>query len=158
MPAKLAPKIVATAIDLHAQGWSQRRVAQHLGVHERTLSRHLCRRNREAFDRMAEDVVAEKGRQIACLDQIASELYRAWEKSKENACTVKTTTVGERVRQEVTIKTQNGNPVFLSEIRKTLEQIRNILFEAGASKAQRRATEERVKSARRVLKLYAAGG
>jgi hypothetical protein len=105
---------------------------------------------------MTDQVVAEKGRQIRLLDLLADELYQAWEKSKENARTVKTTTVGERVKREVTIRMQNGNPVFLSEIRKTLEQIRNILFEAGASKAQRRATEERVKSVRKVLKLYAA--
>jgi hypothetical protein len=38
MPGKLAPEIVAKAIELHAQRSSQRRIAEHLGVHERTLS------------------------------------------------------------------------------------------------------------------------
>ena len=62
------------------------------------------------------------------------------------------------VFNRVTISTQNGNPAFLSEIRKTLEQIRNILSEAGASNAQSKAAAERIKSARAVLRLYAVGG
>lgn len=106
---------------LMARNQSETKMAELLGVSRNTIRRdkaEIIAGFRERCARDIDDIIAE---QVQKLDQVESELWQAWEKSKEEIS--KTTTRTKEGEEEVSEQKYQGigDPRFISELRQVYE-------------------------------------
>ena len=158
MPAKLPDSIIEQALELQALCWSQKAIAQHLGVNYITLHRRLQAFHKATQARLQKKKAAEVGKQFLQLERIAHEALRAYERSQQPAKTLKQikspvapaprkkARKGEpeqppepafEERTEITLKDQAGDPSYLNTALAALADQRKLLGldhkEAGAT-------------------------
>lgn len=148
---KLTADKVAKIVELQSVGRTYAQIDAALDIHINTVWRCLSAHNRRVLERLSRRGESEKARQVEILMRIVSEAMSAWDRSKADAVTVKTTTgaaeaendtAGEKTevpaaRKETTRKGQAGAPAFLAEARSAMADVRKILGldEADASEA-----------------------
>ena len=81
----------------------------------------------EYRERHYEDVDKVKAEQISQLAHMADESYQAWERSKEASKLVRQKDNHNGVETTKEAREQDGDPRYLSETRKALEDIRKIV-------------------------------
>lgn len=125
------PEKIKEAIRLQTQGYTQVEIAEQLGISERTVRRHLTSHNRRLMLKLTSRAEAERARQVTVLAQITSKALRGFERSAEDAVTIKVTSEGadegSQEKTETTTKGQAGAPAFLAEARGAMADVRKIL-------------------------------
>jgi hypothetical protein len=109
--------------DLYLQGWLQVDIAQELGINQSTVSRDLKALHKEWLHSALLDYDEAKAQELAKIDRLEREYWRAWERSCEDA---------ETIRQEgppagpeklvTTAKGQAGDPRFLTGVQWCIEK------------------------------------
>lgn len=121
------------------QGWTEQRIADHLGKNQSTISRWLGRMEAAAFKRLAETVDRTKARQVHQLEHIQDEAMQAFERTKGARLThqkkAKSPTDGDGkvtgdpvvFEEKQTLVEQAGDPRHLEQARGAMSDIRKIL-------------------------------
>lgn len=112
--------------DLYLQGWIQADIAAETGLSQPTISRDLKAIQKEWLTSTLVDFNEAKAREIAKVDRLEREYWRAWERSCEDAetTTQKAVDTDGKTRQEAikTAKGQAGDPRFLSGVQWCIEK------------------------------------
>jgi hypothetical protein len=95
--------------ELYLQGWIQADIAKELGVVQSTISRDLASLHKEWLQAAIVDFDTAKAQEVAKIDHLERIYYRAWERSCEDA---------ETVRQEGDPKDEKGQPDKVVHTRK----------------------------------------
>jgi len=114
--------------ELYLRGWLQVDIAEKLGVDRSTVSRDLKALHREWLASALADFSEAKAQELAKIDDLEREYWRAWERSCEDAETVRkegTTKILDKIVK--TAKGQAGDPRFLSGVQWCLERRCKIL-------------------------------
>jgi hypothetical protein len=105
---------------LYLKGWLQNDIAAEVGLSQGTISLDLKVLHKAWLQSSLVDIATAKGREIAKIDALEREYYRAWERSQKDAEieTQKATVAGKATRKEGTKVTrgQVGNPKFLQGV------------------------------------------
>lgn len=120
------------AVELSVQGSTQRQIAEELGVSQAAVSKMLSRLE----ERFARDVVAtldrHRAKQTMRLEHQYSESMRAWTESKQDSTVRRqrkaqdaTGRAGPAVA-ELIVENQHGDPRYLEQARKALNDIRKV--------------------------------
>jgi predicted XRE-type DNA-binding protein len=118
--------------DLYFQGWLQAEIAEEVGVHQSTVSRDLKALQAEWLQSALVDFNKAKARELARIDRLEREYWRAWLRSVED----KEVEVQEKVeagdkqgRLKVSLRRegQAGDPRFLAGVQWCIEQRCQIL-------------------------------
>jgi predicted transcriptional regulator len=120
------------ALQLSIQGWTQRQIADELGVSQPAVSKILSRLE----ERYAREVVASldrhRAKQTLRLEHQYSESMRAWQESKEDS-TIRRQRKGQGAAgqaassvAELVVENQHGDPRYLEQARKALNDIRKV--------------------------------
>ena len=109
------------------EGLSQRAMAERLGVSLQTIYNDLCAIREEWRTRATDNIEKKKAKELAVVDQIEFEAWRAWLRSI--GTTTKTTTItrGKDKSVSTTTETLAGDPRFLDQVHKCIEQRRRIM-------------------------------
>lgn len=117
--------------DLYLQGWIQADIAEVVGVSQATISRDLKTLHDEWQQRALANFDEVKAEQLAKVDRLEREYWRAWERSCEDAETETQKTVeygqGERVESQMQRKGQAGDPRFLVGVQWCIERRAKLL-------------------------------
>jgi predicted transcriptional regulator len=125
---KLTPEQLSEAIDLQRRCMTHEAIAEKLGVHRHTVRRHLEKHNNALLKRLESTRLAEKTRQLKRLEWVVEQAAHGWQRSLEDAETIKTTDDASGAdKTERTVKGQSGNPAMLAQLRETLADIRDLL-------------------------------
>jgi predicted transcriptional regulator len=143
--AKVPPKEVSDerkriAWRLRQQGWTQQRIADHIGVTQQAVDVMLSVIEKQLAVEFKEQAAQIKARQTAMLEDMTDETLQQWRRSYEDAVTevtVKGKTTGgkgeggadgDKSRAQVTrtVVGQSGNPSLIAQARGTLSDIRSI--------------------------------
>ncbi len=121
---------------LYVQGASQAEIQQQTGLSLEALRGVI----REILKRWCESNLIEfdtaRARELAKIDHLEREAWRAWERSCSDAEVTKTSTDGEKRRAERTVKQQVGDPSFLGRVAWCIEKRCKLLgLDAAAEKA-----------------------
>lgn len=119
-------------LELATLGWSQHRIAEHLGASQAAVSKILKRIELRLLRELSETVERQKARQTIRLERLFSEAMGAWERSKADS-----TRRRQRKTQsgaggtgatvaEIVTENQHGDPRYLDEARKALADHRKI--------------------------------
>jgi len=114
--------------ELYLRGWLQADIAQVLKLNQSTISRDLKALHREWLASALADFSKAKAQELAKIDDLEREYWRAWERSCEDAETVRkegTTKVLDKIVK--TAKGQAGDPRFLSGVQWCIERRCKIL-------------------------------
>jgi DNA-binding transcriptional LysR family regulator len=122
---------------LRQEGRTEAAIAERLGVSQPAVSKMLRRVEDRVLKDLTKEVGRTKARQTAQLEWAASQAARAWERSLEDAVSVKESVApigpkdaqSERevgVETERTTRGQSGNPALLAQFREALADIRKI--------------------------------
>jgi DNA-binding CsgD family transcriptional regulator len=120
------------ALELSIQGSTQRQIAEELGVSQPAVSKILSRLE----DRYAREVVAgldrHRAKQTLRLEHHYSESMRAWQDSKQDS-TIRRQRKGPGAAgqggtsiAELIVENQHGDPRYLEQARKALNDIRKV--------------------------------
>jgi hypothetical protein len=157
MPARLPPEIRGKVIDLQLRKRTQYQIAEELGISRESVQRILSRYNKRLYERLITEHAAIRGQQVRQLEHMADEAMQAWERSKLDAETLKSTTdeAGRVTRTERTVKSQCGDVSFLSEVRAILAEVRKVLMMDDANDDGRiSGTSDRVQEALRRIETF----
>ena len=109
--------------DLYLQGWIQADIAEEVGIDQSTVSRDISFLQDEWQKSSLVDIDAKKAEELAKVDRLEREYWRAWDESCKDAETIRQEgtkpAVGEKVKADKIIKTakgQAGDPRFLTGI------------------------------------------
>ena len=115
--------------DLYLQGATQTAIAEEVKVDQSTVSRDLAALQSEWLESALIDVNEAKANALAKVDRLEREYWDAWERSCEDAETVrmegKATKEGEEGAPERVVKTskgQAGDPRFLAGVQWCIER------------------------------------
>ncbi len=135
---------------LYIRGHSLQEIVQALGIEERIVARELVAIRKEWVDASGCERTEAKARELAKLDLIESEAWRAWERSQKDSLRVKTTEkqnsvfdketaaetkVDKMVAKETVSQTQVGDPKFLATAQRAIDRRSAILGVAAARKS-----------------------
>ncbi len=114
------------AWELRQQMWTQKRIADELGICHQAVSK-ILKRIDERFLAKADELIAEqKAAQTEQLRYIADEALQAWERSKRNAETVTTKETDNGTEVTTRVQGQYGDPRLLDQARGALADIRTL--------------------------------
>lgn len=117
--------------DLYLQGWIQADIADELHLSQPTVSRDLAALHKQWIASALVDFDAAKGSELAKIDRLEREYWRAWERSCEDAETVtqKGVEAAGQQRKEATkvVKGQSGDPRFLAGVQWCIDRRCKIL-------------------------------
>jgi DNA-binding MarR family transcriptional regulator len=113
--------------DLYLRGYLQSDIAEQLGVNQSTVSRDLKALHQEWLVSAQIDFNQAKARELARIDRLEREYWRAWEKSKNEKESTVTEKVqddgrGNRAKARMHRERQFGNPRFLVGVQWCIEQ------------------------------------
>lgn len=114
--------------DLYLQGWLQVDIADELGISQQTVSNDLARLQSDWLASALVDFNEAKAAELAKVDRLEREYWRAWERSCEDA--EQTTQEGTPARVDKIKKTskgQAGDPRFLQGVQWCIERRCKIL-------------------------------
>lgn len=120
---RMTPELLAKALELQRQGWTQARIGKEIGLSRGKVNLHLGRFNARLLERMGRQAAARLGADIQRLEWVVEEASAAWLASKGPVVT--TWSSGDT--SGMTARSQAGNPMFLKEVREALASIRAIL-------------------------------
>lgn len=121
---------------LRVEGWTQQRIAEHLGMDQSTVSDSLKRIEQALAVEFKADALQIKARQTAVLEHVADEALQRWRESVGEV--EKVTTVTGRVKttengvfdlpDQVTrsVEYQSGNPALLEKAMSAMADVRKI--------------------------------
>ena len=121
------------AFNLRVRGWSQLKIAQHLGMTQQGVSKALKRGTKRFTQAYLENMKQVKEEQVTQLEHVANEAIDAWYESKKPRKSMRTKVKGakdSKRREGEKIETeefQYGDPRYLAEFRKAKADIREIL-------------------------------
>lgn len=129
MGAKFTPEQrqqhIATVESLYLSGQSQADIGKEIGVSQQQVSKYLRKLQAAWLARLGEGLESVKGRELARLDRLEREYWRAWERSQQDAETVKQKVNGKgetaKVQAEKSTKGQSGDPRYLQGIMGCIE-------------------------------------
>lgn len=133
IPKALSLERRKKAWDLRVKNYTYDEIAKELGISETAVAKILNKVTKKYFDDHLADVEKVKSEQIAQHEHIAKEAYRAWERSKEVAKTIRkenSTANGQALglgKQTVEARDQDGDPRYLAEYMKAKDHIRKII-------------------------------
>lgn len=126
--------------DLYLQGWIQADIADRVGLSQATVSRDLKALQQEWLDSALVNFDEAKAQELAKIDRLEREYWRAWLHSCEDAESESTKMVeaqgGKRLEASTQRKGQAGDPRFLNGVQWCIEQRCKIVGVYAASKAQ----------------------
>ena len=115
--------------DLYLQGWTQTAIANKIGIHQPAVSRDLKALQKAWLASALIDLNNAKAKELAKVDKLEREYWVAWERSYEDAETVKQrgspATAGAGIKPESiekTVKGQAGDPRFLAGVQWCIER------------------------------------
>lgn len=121
---------------LRLLGWTQDRIATHLGVAQPAICKALARTERRLAQQFAAEALEAKARQTAQLEALYESLMDEWERSCEAAEKVTVTTGRTQAAEGALIalpdvvttvrSTQTGNPALIARAMDALASIRAI--------------------------------
>lgn len=121
--------------DLYLQGWLQVDIAAELGIDQSTVSRDLKALQKDWLNSALRDFDELKAQELAKIDRLEREYWRAWERSCEDTETLRQEGKPEEVAKIVkTAKGQAGNPQFLQGVQWCIERRCKVLGVEAASK------------------------
>lgn len=128
----ITPEQLAEGLKYRRRGWTNDRIAAQIKVHPAALSRAFARHYRRAMKRLEARTAAIKADQYEQLQWLAEQASDGWERSQEDAITVKVSEVEDDEgkvypKTETTTKGQAGDSRFLSEFRAALADQRKVL-------------------------------
>lgn len=122
------------AWELSQQGWSEKRIAEELGVDRTTVSRYLTSLSRRALAQLEDEVAKAKAIQLRQLQHVIDEAFQAWRDSRKPEQTVSKKVVpatedGGENHTIITTKVrgQSGNPRHLRNAMTAMAEIRELL-------------------------------
>ena len=116
------------ASDLYLQGKLQAEIAEALGVDQSTVSRDLAALHRKWLDSALVDFSEAKAQELAKIDRLEREYWRAWERSCEDAETMTQKARAGRAKEATKVtKGQAGDPRFLAGVQWCIERRCKIL-------------------------------
>lgn len=108
---------------MYLRGMLQSEIAAELGLSQATISTDLKALQVEWLQSALLDFNEIKARELARIDKLEREYWTAWERSQEDAETVKQEAVEDGKKKATKIsKGQSGNPTFLAGIQWCIEQ------------------------------------
>lgn len=118
--------------DLYFSGWLQVDIGKELGLDQSTISRDLKWLHEDWLKRAADDVAKHKAKELARIDRLEREYWRAWERTLEEktvTSTEKTREVGGTDRDKASLRREQllGDARFLSGIQWCIQQRCKIL-------------------------------
>lgn len=156
VPAKRKPhaKQRAVVIDdrrnevaaLYAKGYYQAEIARMLGISKFTVNRDLLSIQKEWSETRQDDLQQAKQQELAKLTQVEREAWQAWERSQQDAVTVKRTEAAlevgdsksdiDTIKTDTTITGQVGDARFLEQVLRVSERRCKILGLDAPAKVQ----------------------
>jgi predicted transcriptional regulator len=122
----------AQVLELATLGWSQRRIAEEVGITQAAVSKLLARVELRQFREHAATIDRQKARQMQRLDYVFAEAIRGWTESQADATRRRQRKThsdgggdGATIAELVT-ENQHGDPRFLEEARKALADQRRL--------------------------------
>lgn len=113
---------IAKVESLYLSGYSQREIGQRVGVSRQQIGKYLRKLREIWLERSGESKDSVVARELARIDRLEREYWRAWERSQKDAETAKQRVVGEARLAELVKKGQAGDPRFLDGVRWCIEQ------------------------------------
>lgn len=109
------------------RGWSITRIGEEMGFHFTTINNWLNEIREAGQDRLKRESALQLIDQFDRLEAAIEQAWRGWERSQEDAVTVKESETVDGTFITKTAKGQSGDPRFLAEIRSLLQQQRELL-------------------------------
>ena len=106
---------------MYFAGRPQVEIAAHIGVKPPTLTYYLKQLNESWAQRFAEALNAHKARELARLDHVEREYWRAWERSQQDAETATQKQAKGDTEMSLTKRGSAGDPRFLEGILRCIE-------------------------------------
>jgi hypothetical protein len=133
MPVKKSKKVAVVqrrqqVAELYLQGWTQTKIAEHLGVSQPLVCQDLKRICADWRESSIRDFDMAREIELRRIDYVHTEAAEAWEKSKKPAQSAVVTGEGsadQKVRK--TMKNQHGDPRFLAVMLKCGADRRSLL-------------------------------
>lgn len=114
--------------ELYLEGWLQADIATEVGLSQSTVSNDLKALHSQWLESSLVDFNEAKAREIAKIDKLEREYYRAWQRSCENAeSTTQEGTPSAVSKVKKTSKGQAGDPRFLQGVQWCIERRCKIL-------------------------------
>lgn len=113
--------------ELYLHGWLQVDIAEEVGVNQSTISRDLKSLHKEWLQSALVDIDEAKAKELAEVDNLEREYWRAWERSQldkeiEIQETVTGGKEGSREREQTRLEGQAGDPRFLNGVEWCVER------------------------------------
>lgn len=108
--------------DMYLRGMLQSEIAAELGLSQATISTDLKALQGEWLQSALLDFNEIKARELARIDKLEREYWTAWERSLEDAETIREENGAGGIKDVRITKGQSGNPTFLSGIQWCIEQ------------------------------------
>jgi len=107
--------------EMYFTGQPQVAIAARLGVRHQSVTYYLSKLNTVWQTRHAEKLEAHKARELARLDHVEREYWRAWERSQADSETATQAEAGDKTRMSLSKRSQAGDPRFLEGILRCIE-------------------------------------
>jgi hypothetical protein len=117
----------STVADLYLQGWTQKAIAEELGVAQPTVCDDLKRIRAEWRDSAVRDFDEARQLELMKLDRIEREAWAAWDQSNKPAQSAVVTGEGNGQKTRKSMKNQHGDPRFLDQVNKCITHRRALL-------------------------------
>lgn len=116
----------AEVTSLYIQGWPQRRIGDHLGLTQQQISYDLGVIRKQWREDTARALDADKAEQLARIDTVEREAWKAWERSCGER-TIEETSRSEigadaRTRAVIRKEQRDGNPAFIEAVLKCIDR------------------------------------
>lgn len=102
--------------DLYLQGWLQADIAKELEISQSTVSRDLDALHEQWVKSALVNFDEAKAKELAKIDHLEREYWRAWQRSQEDAEATKIVESKDGKRYEAQTKGQAGDPRFLAGV------------------------------------------
>jgi len=117
----------ARITQLHKEGWSNKDIAEELGIADYTVCRDIARVRTVLFEQAVENLDEARKQELAKINLIEAEAWEAWERSKQPR-TTKSVTKGDTVnKQSAKEEERGGDPRYMEIILKCSEQRAKLL-------------------------------
>jgi len=136
--------------ELYLEGWLQADIAEELELSQSTISNDLNALHKRWLESSLIDFDQAKAVEIAKVDKLEREYYRAWRESKEDKeISVTEKAVGEKPRSTAQIRREGqvGDPRFLAGVQWCIERRCKILGIDAPTKTDLTSKGERLPSA-----------
>jgi predicted transcriptional regulator len=113
--------------DLYLQGWTQCKIAEHMGVDQKTVSNDLKAIRAQWRESAIRDFDEAREIELKKIDRIEREAWAAWERSQKPLQTATTSDETHQRKTRRQMKNQNGDPRFLEQVHKCIASRRALL-------------------------------